>query len=213
MTAPENPPVIYLDPPDHERCWSVHDEGPCPECGEPWTKYVRADAIESLERQLAEERDRREKAEGDMRIAQASADAAIADYNDARTRADSLAAELARVREGAVLGAVARDVIEIAASIADARDPEKPAAYLHRRECIGQAIRDLMGNFPEIPDCCAGRASLAAELARMRDALAQIGRMHLFPDDAVNRTTLQAAIHIVSEALASKPARTEEETP
>lgn len=46
--------------------------------------------------------------------------------------------------------------------------------------------------------------SLVSSYVRLRDGMAMIGRMHLFPDDGVNRTTLLAAIKI-AHALPPPP--------
>jgi hypothetical protein len=47
------------------------------------------------------------------------------------------------------------------------------------------------------------RDAALSEAARLRKAVEQIGRMRLFPDDVINRTTLQSAIHVARAALAS----------
>lgn len=47
--------------------------------------------------------------------------------------------------------------------------------------------------------------SLSAENARLREALALISRMKLFPDDKANRTTLSAATGLARQALGDAP--------
>jgi hypothetical protein len=48
-------------------------------------------------------------------------------------------------------------------------------------------------------------ATLHAEVERLRGALKQIGRMHLMPDDKVNRTTLMMAREVAHQALGDHP--------
>ncbi len=58
---------------------------------------------------------------------------------------------------------------------------------------------------PSAPSCSAPKpdasGSIAPSLSDMREALEMIGRMKVFPDDQINRTTLVAAMNIARAAL------------
>lgn len=142
MSTPENPPVIYLDPPDHERCWSVHDEGPCPECGEPWTKYIRADAVSAIDTAALVERLRARAEEWDG-------------YRPA---------------PWSVLQREAADAIEaLGRQLAEEREQTERLRLNH-----ADVVRRKRASARKRDEFKAERDSLAAELARVREALERI---------------------------------------
>lgn len=55
----------------------------------------------------------------------------------------------------------------------------------------------------EIHNRDAGR--VVSEIVRLRETLALISRMKLFPDDKANRTTLSAATGLARQALGDAP--------